>query len=126
MVELLPPPAPHVVAFRVGGTLDARAIERVVGAVEDALAEHATVDLYAEVVDLRGATLHAVLKDVVEGLKLLPRLKRFARYAVVTDAAWLKTVAGLEDKLIPGLAIRTFGLAEAEAAQAWVAGGAGG
>lgn len=121
MTELLPPPAPHVVAFRIGGTLDADAIARVFTAIEDALAEHETVHLYAEIIQLGGLSLEALLKDTVASLKLLPRLGRFGRYAVVTDARWIQKAAGLEDRLLPGLTIRAFSLDEAEAARAWVA-----
>ena len=124
MTELLPSPAPHVVAFRVGGVIGKEEITRVFDAIEDALATHETVDLYAEIVDLKGASLQALLKDVVAGLKLLPRLNRFGRYAVVTDAQWLKSVVGFEDKLIPGLDMRTFALDDAEAAEVWVTGAA--
>jgi hypothetical protein len=122
MIELLPQPAPHVVAYRIGGTIDAVSLARVFDALDAALDAHATVNLYAEVIGLGGITLEALLKDVARSLKLLGRLNRFDRYAVVTDAAWLKTVAGLEGKLIPGLTIRTFGLDEAESARAWVIG----
>ena len=125
MLELLPAPAPHVVAFRVGGTLQGPAVARVFDALEDALAEHATVNLYAEIVDLRGLSLEAALKDTVASLKLLPRLGRIGRYAVVANQAWIRTAASLEGRLHPGLTVRAFGLEEAEEALAWVTDGTG-
>lgn len=122
MIELLPAPAPHVVAFRVGGTLTAREVERVFNALDDALDLHETVNLYAEITALSGVSLAAFVKDLAKSLGLLGRLKRFGRYAVVTDAQWIQKAANIEARLIPGLEIRTFPLAESEAAEAWVTG----
>jgi len=122
MVELLSAPAPHVVAFRVGGTLTAREVERVFDALDDALDLHETVNLYAEITKLSGLSLEALVKDLAKSLGLLGRLSRFHRYAVVTDARWIQKAAGFEDRLIPGLEIRAFPLAESEAAEAWVTG----
>ena len=122
MLELLPGPAPHVVAFRVGGKLTAREVERVFDALDDALDLHETVNLYAEITKLSGLSLEALVKDLAKSLGLLGRLNRFGRYAVVTDARWIQKAAGIEDRLIPGLEIRAFPLAESEAAGAWVTG----
>lgn len=120
MLELLPAPAPHVVAFRVGGTLTGGEVERVFTALDDALAEPGTVNLYVEITGLSGLTLEALVKDTAKSLRLLGRLDRFGRYAVVTDTRWIRTAAGIEDRLIPGLEVRAFPLAESEAARAWV------
>ena len=125
MLELLPAPAPHVVAFRVGGKLTAREGERVFDALDEALGLHETVNLYAEIAELSGLSLEALVKDLAKSLGLLGRLKRFGRYAVVTDTRWIQKAAGIEDKLIPGLEIRAFPLAESEAAETWVTGRAG-
>jgi hypothetical protein len=122
MLELLPGPAPHVVAFRVGGKLTAREVERVFDALDDALDLHETVNLYAEITKLSGLSLEALVKDLAKSLGLLGRLNRFGRYAVVTDARWIQKAAGIEDRLIPGLEIRAFPLAQSEAAGAWVTG----
>ena len=122
MLELLPGPALLVVAFRVGGKLTAREVERVFDALDDALDLHETVNLYAEITKLSGLSLEALVKDLAKSLGLLGRLNRFGRYAVVTDARWIQKAAGIEDRLIPGLEIRAFPLAESEAAGAWVTG----
>ena len=122
MVELRPAPAPHVVAFRVGGKMTAREVERVFNALDDALDLHETVNLYAEITKLSGLSLEALVKDLAKSLGLLGRLKRFGRYAVVTDAQWIQKAANIEDRLIPGLEIRAFPLAQSEAAGAWVTG----
>lgn len=61
-------------------------------------------------------------------LRRLPRLfalmRRFRRCAVLSDAAWLRTAAGIEGALIPGLEIKAFAMDQRPAAEAWLAGGA--
>lgn len=120
MYGLLPPLAPHVVAYRIGGTIEADTIEDVFAAIDDALERNPTVHLYAEIESLGGMTLDALVRETASGLRLLPRLRRFGRYAVVTDTAWIQTAVRLEDWLFPGLALRAFGFEEAEEARAWV------
>jgi hypothetical protein len=121
MIELLPSPGPDVVAFRAGGTLTERDIERAWAAMDAALDESARIGLYVEVVDLTGVTLAGLVKDLTLGLKNLGKLKHFRRIAVVTDAAWIRTAAAIEDKLLPGIEIRTYPTEEDEVAVAWLA-----
>lgn len=120
MIELLPSPGPDVVAFRAGGTLTSRDIERVWASMDAAIDEADAIGLYVEVVDLKGATIRAIVTDVTTGLKNLGKLKHFKRIAVVTDAKWIRTAADVEDKLLPGIDIRAFETAEDEAALAWL------
>lgn len=121
MLELLPTPAPHVVAFRAGGTINAADFDRVAAAIDAGLRTREQVSVYAEIVNLGGFTLEALLKDIVYGLKQIANLRQYARYAVVTDAQWLRTAADFENKLFPGIEIRTFALEDDEAAMDWVA-----
>lgn len=120
MIELLPSPGPDVVAFRAGGTITERDIERVWASMDAALDESDSIGLYVEVVHLTGVTLAGLVKDLTLGLKNLGKLKHFERIAVVTDATWIRTAASIEDKLFPGIDIRTFETAEDEAAVAWL------
>ncbi|HIG75208.1 MAG TPA: STAS/SEC14 domain-containing protein [Bacteroidetes bacterium] len=120
MLELLPSPGPDVVAYRAGGTITERDIERAWAAMDAAIDESHRIGLYVEVVDLSGVTLAGLVKDLTLGLKNLGKLKYFRRVAVVTDAAWIRTAAGIEDKLFPSIEIRTFETAEDGAAMAWL------
>ena len=52
--------------------------------------------------------------------KLFGLLGKFDRCAVLTDVAWLRTAAEVEGALIPGLAIKAFGLNDTDAAEAWL------
>ena len=120
MIELLPSPGPDVVAFRAGGTIPSADIDRVWNSIDAALDETARLGIYVEVVHLTGVTLAGLIDDVVTGFKNLGKLKHFERVAVVTDAKWIRTAASIEDKLFPGIEIRTFETAEDEAAMAWL------
>lgn len=120
MIEHLPSPGPDVVALRVGGTITSADIEHVWASIDASLDEADQIGLYTEVVDLTGVTLPGLVKDVAMGFKNIGKLKHFARIAVVTDAGWIRTAADIEDKLFPGIEIRTFEMAEDEAAMAWL------
>ena len=60
-------------------------------------------------------------------VKFLPKLMslvgRFSKCAVVSDLAWLRTVAEIEGALIPGLEINAYPPDEADKAEAWLAAG---
>ncbi len=120
MLELLPSPGPDVVAFRVSGKVTKEDVELAWASLDAALDEAETIGLYAEVVGLDGFTLAGLVEDLARGIKALGEWGRFARYAVVSDKAWLRTLADLEGKLLPGIEIRTYTPEEAPAAVAWL------
>lgn len=120
MLDLLPSPCPDVVAFRVSGKVTAEDVELAWASIDAALDEGETIGLYAEIVDLGSFTLDGLVKDLAMGLKQIGEWGRFARYAVVSDARWLRAVADVEGKLLPGIEIRTYTLDEKDAAMAWL------
>ncbi len=120
MLTLLPSPGPDVVAFRVSGKVTADDIEQAWASIDAALDEGETIGLYAEIVDLGGVTLDGLVKDLALGLKAIGEWRRLARYAVVSDARWLRTLATVEGKLLPGIEIRTYPMEEQAEAMAWL------
>ena len=58
-------------------------------------------------------------------LQLLPKLfgllGKFKRWAVISDASWLRTAAEIEGALIPGIEIKSFELDQTDEAEAWLA-----
>lgn len=119
MIELLPSPD-HVVAVRIGGTMTGADFDQVTEAVEAALGRHARIGV---LVDLRGftdATLEAAIKDTRYDLSKMFQLRRFPREAVVTDKRWMHTLAQFASPLMPFVELRTFEVAQFEAAMAWV------
>ncbi|WP_372609424.1 STAS/SEC14 domain-containing protein [Halomonas sp.] len=120
MLELIPHPADHVVAMRVGGIVTAQELQRAIDAIEAAKRDHPMISMVAELDDLRWMTLTALLKDIGYGLTQLGNLDRYHRAAVITDKAWITHIAQLEDRLFKAMEIRTFPSREHAAAMQWV------
>ncbi|MBF7054160.1 STAS/SEC14 domain-containing protein [Halomonas sp. KAO] len=121
MLDLITHSAGHVVAMKAGGVVTASELQRAIDAIEAAKQNHPLVSMVVEIDNLRWMTLGALLKDVGYGLTQLGDLKRYHRVAVVTDQAWLKHVAHLEERLFRALEIQTFAKRDHAAAMAWAA-----
>lgn len=119
MIEILPSPD-HVVAIRVAGTLTGDDYDQVTGVIDAKLAAHERIGVLVDLTDFQDITAEAALKDLRYDLKMLFKLKRFPREAVVTDARWLQTLARVAGPLIPFVDIRAFGSADRAEALAWV------
>lgn len=119
MLRLHPDTPPHVVAFEIDGTVTAPDMDDLYAAVEKTMDGKGPVHLYGEIHGIGGLTLEAVGANVKRGLGLLPKLGRVARYAVVSDRSWIRTLAELEGAFVPGLEVRTYPVAEREDALAW-------
>jgi len=66
-------------------------------------------------------TFGAIMVEMGRLPALFGLLGKFTKCAVLTDAAWLQTAAEVEGWMIPGLKIKAFDMAHAEAAEAWLA-----
>ncbi|WP_046864804.1 STAS/SEC14 domain-containing protein [Microvirga massiliensis] len=117
MLELLSAPD-QVVAMRVTGRVDEADIERGIGAIEAALAHRETVSLLAEV-DMSGMTAGAIAKDLSYSLGRLRDLHRFPRVAIVTSQEWLRTLAEVQNRILPRIEVRAFAPSERDAAMEW-------
>jgi len=116
-------PAPDRIDVVLSGLLDARDTGH---ALDDLIARsegmtHGTM-LYT-VQDFDMPTLGAFTAEIARMPGLLSLLTRFDRCAVLSDTAWLRTAAEIEGALIPFIAIKAFPLADAVAAEAWLAAG---
>ncbi len=120
MIELLPPGAAHVVAFRASGRVDADDLQQAIDATEEVKKSHPRVSLYAEIDEMRWMTATAVLRDLGYGLTQLGDLQHFYRIAVVTDRRWVRPIAQLETHLFKPLEVRVFSNHDKEAAKEWV------
>ena len=108
-----------MVAFEIDGTVTAPDLDDLYAAVEEAMDGTGPVHVYGEIHGIGGLTLDAVGANVKRGIALLPRIGRVDRYAVVTDARWIATLAEIEGALIPGLDVQTWPTAERADALAW-------
>jgi hypothetical protein len=108
------------VAIKAGGVVTAKELQHAIDAIEATKRAHPRVSMLAEIDDLRLMTLPALMKDIGYGMTQLGSLDRYHRAAVVTDQAWIKQVAHLEERLFKVVEIRTFSKHEHDAAMAWV------
>jgi SpoIIAA-like len=106
MLEIIPAPE-GVVAMRATGQLDQVDIERAVGSIETALAQHGRIALYAEV-GINGMSPGALWKDLTYGFGKLRELHRFPRAAIVSDQGWVRWITQAESVLLPGIEMRVF------------------
>jgi hypothetical protein len=115
--------AANRVDIELDGTLDAETM-RV--ALDDLIAKSEGIAkgrmLYT-VTDFSLPTLGALGVELQRLPKLFALLGKFERCAVLSDTAWLRTAAEIEGAVIPGIAIKSFELDEAAAAEAWLAAG---
>ena len=106
MLDLLPAPE-TVVAMRVTGRVDEQDIERGIQAIEAALAREQSISLLVEIA-ITGMTAGAFTRDLGYGLGKLRDLHRFSRMAVVTGQDWLRTLAQVQDRILPHVDVRAF------------------
>ena len=118
LLEFLPAPE-AVLAMRASGTINEEDIERAIKEIEDALARHSRIALFAEV-EISGMTPGAFARDVSYGLSKLRDLARFHRVAVVTSQDWISRMVWLQSRILPRIELRCFAPAEREEALAWV------
>ena len=120
MIERLFPPAPYVVALRLGGRITTADIDRAKSALDAALESHDRVSFLLVVDGLGFVDPAALVKDVGYGIGQIQNLPRFHRAAVVTGQGWIRSVVGAENALLPGVQVRAFAPADRAAAEAWV------
>lgn len=114
-------PAPDRVDIDLEGALDSDTMRQ---GLDDLLALSADVNRGRMLYTISGfalPTMGALGVEFGYMPKLFSLLGRFERCAVCSDTAWLRTAAEVEGKLIPGLEIKSFGMEEKDAAEAWLA-----
>lgn len=121
MLELVDAPAPHVLALRVTGRIEADEVTRAADALRALMETTPRVSVFADLTGMTGMTAEALARDLRAGVSLLGELKRFMRAAVVADADWIAAVARFENRVTPHVEIRVFGPEERDAALDWAA-----
>lgn len=125
MLEFIPS-RPDVLAVRISGKITSEEIGQYIDRLEQSLERHPKTHVYAEMVDFRGLEMQDLGAHMRRGLKMLEKLERFGRIAVVADQAWIRWLAKIESALLPKVSYRTFRLEERDRALAYVEGGPAG
>lgn len=103
------------------GTVRPSDITQVTGALDVAMKRNDHLSVVADLTDMHGMTIKALLRDVAEGMKRIGEVGRFERVAVIADDDWIATAATVENALLPGVTVRRFASADAAEARTWAA-----
>ena len=110
------------VDISLSGQIDAEEMEQGLDAL---IAESEGVTegrmLYT-ITDFAMPTLGALGVEMRKMPALFGLLGKYDKCAVVTNVGWLRNAAVFEGWLIPGFVIKTFAMAEKDAAEAWLKG----
>src|SRR5688572_2641376 len=98
----------YVLVFDARGTLQKNDIERFDQQIQDKLARYERIGVIANVEELKGMTIGAVMKDIAAELKYLGDWHRFPRLAVLASGGFVKSAAEMVGKLLPQVQVRTF------------------
>ena len=109
-----------VIAYRVDGKVHSADIERVFQEVDVRLAAGGPMNVYAEVLHIPGMTIPALLKDLKLAAQRLDVLGRIRKAALVTDNKWIRMAVPFDDKVLRGIHVRVFKLAQRDEAQTWI------
>ena len=118
MIKLVKGLPENVVGVSAHGQVTGEDYEKVlIPAVESALESHDKIRVYYEIdSDFAGFDIGAMLADIRIGAG---RLLHWERIALVTDIPWIHNAMRLFSFMIPAQT-RTFEIADAEAAKAWI------
>jgi hypothetical protein len=98
----------HVLVFRAHGTVRKEDIDEFDRRIQEKLAEHERIGVVADIEEMEGMTVGAVMKDILAELKYLGDWHRFPRVAVVASGGFLKSTAEAVGKLLPQVEVQTF------------------
>ena len=104
----------HVLVFDARGTLEKSDIDRFDRQIQEKLARYERIGVIANVEQLEGMTVGAVMKDIVAELKYLGDWHRFPRLAVLASGGFVKSAAEVVGKFLPQVQVRTFEPGELE------------
>ncbi len=105
----------------VTGVLDADAMG---GALDDFIAQAKGIthgQILFRIIDFELPTLGGLMAELQRMPRLLSTIRQFDRCAVLSDIDWLRRAAELEGMVIPTVEIRSFALADIDAAEIWLA-----
>ena len=101
-------PSKNRVDIELSGVLDANAMrEGLDKLIEQSEDVNAGKMLY-RISNFEFPTVGALAQEFIKMPKLLGLLGKFEKCAVVSDAAWIRTVAEMEGAVFPSLDIRSF------------------
>ena len=110
------------VDIELSGALDADAMR---SALDHLIEESEGVShgkMLYRISDFEMPTLGAMAVELYRMPKLFSLIGKFEKCAVISDAAWIRTAAEIEGAVFRSIEIKSFALADTEAAEAWLDG----
>ena len=114
--------ADDVIAIKIGGKLTRAELEETTRRVEQSLQENETTHIFVEIDDYSGFELDALREYLPRAIRMLSKLGRFGRVAVVADQRWVRWATRLESALLPHITYETFTSDQRVQALDWVEG----
>ena len=116
MIEQLPSPSPHILAFKMSGKLHDADYKTFVPIVDAAIAKEGKVRLLAQFHDFHGWDLHALWDDIKFATKHCTKMERIALVGEKTWEKWMATIC----KPFTMAKLRYFDASQIDAAWAWL------
>lgn len=118
-------PSANRVDIELSGTLDADAMRAALDRLIEQSQGVTNGKMLYRIADFEMPTLGAMAVELYRMPKLFSLTGKFDKCAVLSDTAWIRTAAEIEGAVIPSLTIKSFALADTEAAEAWLEGRVG-
>jgi hypothetical protein len=117
MIELIETGSTKAIGIRISGKIEKADMEKMIKQAEVKFAQNEKLGIYVELESFEGISFEALIQDLKFAL---PNIKRFHKKAVVSRREWLGKIAEISDRVLPGIEIRHFPLAQKEDAMEWV------
>ncbi|MBV9173799.1 MAG: STAS/SEC14 domain-containing protein [Chloroflexi bacterium] len=121
MLEILPSPN-GVTAMRFSGKFEHEDVEKAKAFFERRFADGEKIHLFIEVDSFTGIDVKVLPGYLASVAPFLTKLDHLGRVAIVSDAAWVRSLARVESALLPHVHYETFLSSERDQALAWVEG----
>jgi len=117
-------PSANRLDIELSGVLDAEAMRLALDHFVEKSEGVTNGKILYKIADFEIPTLGAMAVELYRMPTLLGLISKFDKCAVLSDAAWIRTAAEIEGAIFQPLEIKSFRLANIEAAEAWLDGGA--
>jgi hypothetical protein len=106
----------------ISGPIDSDEMRQGLESFLSCLEDGRKTDFLYTISDFEMPSLQAIAVEFTYIPVLLASLRKIGKVAVVSDEAWLRNVAEMEGKLIPGLNVESFEFSRRADAEAWLMG----
>ncbi len=111
----------RVLAFSWEGDFSKKAFEDAMAEFVPELKTRDNFNLYLEMHSIEGMEAKAVWEDIKFYFQNMPELmEKIKKIALVTDKSWMKNLAELSYKMVPGIDLKSFSFEDKKAAREWV------